>query len=152
VEEVDSSENSPLAGSPDYVVQSPSESPLHESVPLEDENLEVRYSSRTLGVNLENAMDRATKLTKKRNLQDTCPPSASSNSFSVLSNLEIISRVSDMGLIFLITILTLWTFFERWNLLGIVLLKKSPLMLSLLLIYIFKMEMVIKSLCVQPKV
>jgi hypothetical protein len=46
-EEVDTSRNSPLTGSPDYVVQSPSESPLHESVPLEDENLEVRYSSRT---------------------------------------------------------------------------------------------------------
>jgi hypothetical protein len=148
VEEVDSSGNSPLAGSPDYVVQSLSESPLHESIPLEDENLEVRYSSRTLGVNLRMLWTALPSSQKRGTCKVLVFPLLRLIPSQCCPIWKLYQGFLIWGLIFLITILTLWTFFERWNLLGIVLLKKTPLMLSLLLIYIFKMEMVIKSLCV----
>ncbi|KAE8794260.1 hypothetical protein D1007_30978 [Hordeum vulgare] len=81
-----------------YFVQSPAESSeLVDVIPTPPviEEVQVRFSKRTAGVNMEHMGDKAEKMAKKRNLQGN--ESLSGNSFDVLSNLEIISTASQMG-------------------------------------------------------
>ena len=83
-----------------YSVQSPdtSEEENVEVIPTSPmvEEMHIRLSQRTAGGNMEHMGIRAEKLTKKRNLQgnETTP---NSNSFEILSNLEIVDTASMMG-------------------------------------------------------
>ncbi|KAE8776509.1 hypothetical protein D1007_50807 [Hordeum vulgare] len=81
-----------------YFVQSPVESSEPVDViptPPALEEVQARFSKRIVGVNMKHVGARAEKMAKKRNLQGNEP--ISSNSFDVLSNMEIISTASQMG-------------------------------------------------------
>ncbi|KAE8812071.1 hypothetical protein D1007_10908 [Hordeum vulgare] len=81
-----------------YFVQSPRGSCEDVDVvptPPVLEEVQARFSKRTIGVNLEHVGARAEKMARKRNLQGNEP--ISENSFDVLSNMEIINMASHMG-------------------------------------------------------
>uniref|UniRef100_A0A8I6YZT9 Uncharacterized protein n=1 Tax=Hordeum vulgare subsp. vulgare TaxID=112509 RepID=A0A8I6YZT9_HORVV len=81
-----------------YFVQSPGESCEDVDVvptPPVLEEVQARFSKRTVGINLEHVGARAKKMARKRNLQGNEP--ISENSFDVLSNMEIINMASHMG-------------------------------------------------------
>ncbi|KAE8774611.1 hypothetical protein D1007_52987 [Hordeum vulgare] len=81
-----------------YFVQSPGGSCEDVDVvptPPVLEEVQARFSKRTVGINLEHLGATAEKMTKKRNLQGNEP--ISENSFDVLSNMEIINMASHMG-------------------------------------------------------
>uniref|UniRef100_A0A8I6Z027 Uncharacterized protein n=1 Tax=Hordeum vulgare subsp. vulgare TaxID=112509 RepID=A0A8I6Z027_HORVV len=80
-----------------YFVQSPGESCEDvDGVPTPIlEEVQARFSKRTVGINLEHVGARAEKMARKRNLQGNEP--ISENSFDVLSNMEIINMASHMG-------------------------------------------------------
>ncbi|KAE8804087.1 hypothetical protein D1007_20050 [Hordeum vulgare] len=81
-----------------YFVQSPVTSNENMDVipsPPAIEEVHTRFSKRTAGINMEHVGVRAEKMAKKRNLQgnEILP----GNSFDVLSNMEIISTATQMG-------------------------------------------------------
>ncbi|KAE8798884.1 hypothetical protein D1007_25853 [Hordeum vulgare] len=81
-----------------YFVQSPGGSCEDVDVvptPPVLEEVQARFSKRTVGINMEHVCARAEKMTKKRNLQGNEP--ISENSFDVLSNMEIVNMASHMG-------------------------------------------------------
>jgi hypothetical protein len=88
--------SSPLAGSPDYLVQSPDSSPDV----VQDDTCGPRFSSRLQdSVNID-TMEKASALSKKRNLEgnhDSTPNPLSNNSFAVLSDNQIATKASLMG-------------------------------------------------------
>ncbi|KAE8805150.1 hypothetical protein D1007_18789 [Hordeum vulgare] len=81
-----------------YFVQSPVESSeLVDVIPTPPaiEEVHARFSKSNVGINMEHVGARAEKMAKKRDLQGNESPS--SNSFDVLSNMDIISTASQMG-------------------------------------------------------
>ncbi|KAE8813069.1 hypothetical protein D1007_09833 [Hordeum vulgare] len=81
-----------------YFVQSPRGSCEDVDVvptPPVLEEVQARFSKRTVGINMEHVGARAEKMTKKRNLQGNEP--VCENSFDVLSNMEIVNMASHMG-------------------------------------------------------
>ena len=60
------------------------------------EEVQIRLSQRTAGGNIEHMGVRAEKMTMKRNLQGN-ENTPNSNSFEILSNLQIVSTSSMMG-------------------------------------------------------
>lgn len=106
VEEMDSIDYSPPAGSPNYLVQSPVEYPLLESEsekqksPVNDARQEETiFSTRNEGRNMENVMERAVNLTRKRNVEgnSSSSPHVYANSLALLSDFEIVSCAFLMG-------------------------------------------------------
>ncbi|KAE8786911.1 hypothetical protein D1007_39158 [Hordeum vulgare] len=81
-----------------YLVQSPRNSEENVEViptPPAVEEMQARFSKRTMGANVEHMGIRAEKMTKKRNLQGK--EMSPRNYFEVLSNLEIVSTAAQMG-------------------------------------------------------
>ncbi|KAE8801150.1 hypothetical protein D1007_23256 [Hordeum vulgare] len=98
VTEMEHDDNSCEKKDQTYFVQSPVESSeLVDVIPTPPviEEMQARFSKRTAGINMEHVGARAEKMAKKRNLQGSKP--LSGNSFHVLSNMEIISTASQMG-------------------------------------------------------
>ena len=83
-----------------YSVQSPDTSGGEnvEVIPTPPvvEEVQIRLSQRTAGGNIEHMGVRAEKMTMKRNLQGN-ENTPNSNSFEIISNLEIVSTASMMG-------------------------------------------------------
>jgi hypothetical protein len=96
ITEVTGDASFPLTGSPDYLVQSPDSSPNI----VQDESCGSRFSSRLqVSVNSD-TMEKASALSRKRNLEgnhDSAPNPLSSNSFAVLFNNQIVAKANLMG-------------------------------------------------------
>jgi hypothetical protein len=102
IPEVTDGSNSPLIGSPAYVVQSPDASPedLCDSDYTVPDTSPIRCSSRLqLQINM-NIMDKVANVPKKRNLEGTHDPSqnpVSSNSSDALSDNALMLKAYKMG-------------------------------------------------------
>jgi hypothetical protein len=97
ITDISDGSNSPLVGSPDYVVQSPEGS--HEDNLVVPEADETRFSSRIFPSANEDVMRKAMQATKKRNLEGNIPIPSSSNSFAALSDSALMIRAHKMGVI-----------------------------------------------------
>jgi hypothetical protein len=96
ITEVTGEASSPLAGSPDYLVQSPDSSPDI----VQDDSCGPRFSSRLQDSVNTDTLKKASALSKKRNLEgnhDSDPNPLSNNSFAVLSDNQIVAKASLMG-------------------------------------------------------
>ena len=95
--DVSSESNSPLLGSPEYMVQSPLSPVAEESV--EEENVvEPRVSERNKTMANVNMMEKADVYSRKRNLEGTSIPPPDNNSFAALSDSDLMLRAKKMGL------------------------------------------------------
>jgi hypothetical protein len=102
IAEVTDGSNSPLIGSPAYVVQSPDASPeeFHDSDYTVPDSSPTRCSSRLQPQINMNIMDKMANVSKKRNLEGTHDPPqnpASSNSFAALSDNALMLKAYKMG-------------------------------------------------------
>ncbi|KAE8797639.1 hypothetical protein D1007_27106 [Hordeum vulgare] len=98
VTEMDPNENSGQQKMQSYLVQSPDNSREKVEViptPPVREEMQVRFSKRNVGANVEHVGVRAERMAQKRDLQGK--KISPGNSFEVLSNLEIISAAAQMG-------------------------------------------------------
>jgi hypothetical protein len=97
ITDVTGDSQSPMVGSSDYIVQSPKSSP---DVDVQAEGFSTRFSSRIQEEANMDMRDKATNISKKRNLEgnhDTAPNPLANNSFAVLSNNQIIVKANLMG-------------------------------------------------------
>ncbi|KAE8798497.1 hypothetical protein D1007_26172 [Hordeum vulgare] len=98
VTEIDPNESSGQQKMQSYSVQSPNNSGEKVDViptPPVREEMQVRFSKRNVGANVEHMGVRAERMAQKRDLQGK--KTSPGNSFEVLSNLEIISAAAQMG-------------------------------------------------------
>jgi hypothetical protein len=102
ITEVTDDSNSPLIGSPTYVVQSPDASPeeIHDSDCTIPDASPTRCSSRLRPHINVNIMDKVANVSKKRNLEGTSDSSqnpVSNNSFAALSDNALMLKAFKMG-------------------------------------------------------
>jgi hypothetical protein len=99
VSDITTQSGSPVMVSQGYTVQSPVSSPVDEVEEIHgDPVLGCRFSARIHDGAMEDMVEKASFLSRKRNLEGNIDtPHDKTNSFSVLSNKEIIVRASMMG-------------------------------------------------------
>ncbi|KAE8814820.1 hypothetical protein D1007_07831 [Hordeum vulgare] len=98
VTEIDPNESSGQQKMQSYSVQSPDNSCEKVEViptPPVREEMQVRFRKRNVGANVEHVGVRAERMAQKKDLQ--VKKTSPGNSFEVLSNLEIISDIAQMG-------------------------------------------------------
>lgn len=79
-------------------MESPDSSPEHVSFAEVAHGANLgRVSKRNQQEKMKKMCEKAAELTRKRNLEGTIPSPSCANSFSALSNLEIVDRASKMG-------------------------------------------------------